>query len=114
MKATQVYKMQNADGTFTYTNENGEVLIAKSKKDFEYAAPAHQGRGLAFGKFTTCLKAIDELKKRALWNEKWMRDHEAYWTAKYGAENFREEMKKAMAWARDVMLAKPIKIETIQ
>ena len=115
MKATQIYKKQNADGTYTYTNENGEVLIAKSKKNYEYAAPAYySAKGMAFGKYSTCEKALEEYRAHAYSNLKYCEETDARRRERMGIAEAIDVMDKAKAWVKRAENANVIKIETIQ
>ena len=112
MNATKIYKHQNEDGTFTYTNEEGIVIINKSKKDHEFFTVAYNGKGLAFGKFTTRSKELENYRAHAAQNLDWMNKHLIYWANKYGWDNAQEEMKKAQAWVEEANEAKVQRIET--
>lgn len=60
----KIFKHKNPNGTFTYTDESGNVIIMHSKRDFEYGCfPAYLGR--AFGKYSSCEKAIKFAEKMA-------------------------------------------------
>lgn len=113
MKATQIYKKQNANGTYTYTNENGEVLIANCKKNYEYAAPAYySAKSMVFGKYSTCEKALEEYRAHAYSNLKEKTD--ARRRERFGIAEAIDVMDKAKAWVKRAENANVIKIETIQ
>lgn len=115
MRATQIYKKQNADGTYTYTNENGEVLIAKSKKNYEYAALAYySAKGMAFGKYSTCEKSLEEYRAHAYRNLKYCEETDARRRERFGIAEAIDVMDKAKAWVKRGENASVIKIETIQ
>lgn len=50
----QIFKHKNENGTFTYTDEKGNVIKKASKKDYEYCAKAPMACGYVFGTYKTC------------------------------------------------------------
>lgn len=111
MKATKIYKHQNEDGTFTYTNEEGAVVISKSKKDHEYFTVAYNAKGLSFGRFATCSKELENYRAHASQNLDWMQKHMTYWASKYGQEDAEKQMRKSIEWVEEAKAAKVTRIE---
>lgn len=60
----QVFKHLRPKSGYIYTTDDGEVLIQRGTKDYEYFAPSHWG-GFMFGTLDECLKNIYEVRESA-------------------------------------------------
>ena len=109
---TNIYKKNNGNGTFTYTDNNGRVLIAASKRDYEYFSVAHFGNW-AFGKYTTCAKALRDYQRAAEFALKDIIERRAHYLKHWGEELLDKNTEEYRAFYESAKAAKVIKIETI-
>ena len=64
---TKVFRTMHAsDGKFTYTDQEGNIILANSKKCYDYFSPVAYAceRGCAFGKYHCANLAKNPLKSR--------------------------------------------------
>lgn len=112
---TKVFRTMHAsDGKFTYTDQDGNVILANSKKCYEFFSPVAyaSAKGCAFGTFKTCTKAIKDYKIAADNNYQYLLTHKAYWINKYGAEDYNKQLLNGSIWACKAATARVIKIAT--
>lgn len=105
---TNIYKKQNQDGTFTYTTNTGATLIARSKRNYEYAAP----NGQYFGTMKTCLAGLRRIQNGWMESLKYYTKYFPTRADRYGDKKAAEDIARAQRNYEEAMSAKVIKIET--
>ena len=111
---TKVFRTMHAiDGKFTYTDQDGNIIIANSKRCYDYFSPVAYAcvRGCAFGTYQTCKKAISDYKRAADDNYQYLLTHKNYWIKKYGEEDYNKCLLKGSIWMSEASTARVIKIE---
>ena len=111
---TKVFRTMHAiDGKFTYTDQDGNIIIANSKRCYDYFSPVAYAcaRGCAFGTYKTCTKAISDYKRAADDNYNYLLTHKNYWTSKYGEEDYNKCLLNGSTWIHEAATARVIKIE---
>lgn len=93
---TSITKTINGNGTFTYSDNTGSIIIANSKRNYEYWAPTCiNAKGLVFGSYKTCLQGIYELQKRMNLNLEYCIKNRTKRSEKYGVEEAEKGIKEA-------------------
>ena len=111
---TKVFRTMHAsDGKFTYTDQDGNIILASSKRCYDYFSPVAYAceRGCAFGNYKTCTKAISDYKRAADDNYHYLLTHKNYWTKQYGEEDYNKCLLNGSIWVREAETARVIKIE---
>lgn len=112
---TKVFRTMHAsDGKFTYTDQDGNVILANSKKCYEYFSPVAYAcaKACAFGTFKTCAKAIKDYGRAAEQNLIYLSHRKNYWINQYGEEDYNKAVQDGNAWLEKANQARVIKIET--
>ena len=111
---TKVFRTMHAsDGKFTYTDQDGNIILANSKKCYDYFSPVAYAcaKGCAFGTYKTCTKAISDYKKAADNNYQYLLTHKDYWIKQYGEEDYNKQLLNGSIWTSKAATARVIKIE---
>lgn len=111
---TKVFRTMHAiDGKFTYTDQEGNIIIANSKRCYNYFSPVAYAcaRCCAFGTYKTCTKAISDYKRAADDNYHYLLTHKNYWTKQYGEEDYNKRLLNASTWIHEAATARVVKIE---
>lgn len=112
---TKVFRTMHAsDGKFTYTDQDGNVILANSKKCYEFFSPVAyaSAKGCVFGTAATCAKAIRQYRLNADKNAEYLRTHKESWIEKYGIEDYNKQLVNSIGWLQKAEQARVIKIET--
>lgn len=111
---TKVFRTMHAsDGKFTYTDQDGNIILANSKKCYDFFSPVAYAceKGYAFGTYKTCTKAISDYKKAADNNYQYLLTHKDYWIEQYGEEDYNKQLLNGSIWTCKAATARVIKIE---
>ena len=111
---TKVFRtMHESDGKFTYTDQDGNIILANSKKCYDYFSPVAYSclQGFAFGTYKTCTKAISDYKKAADNNYHYLLTNKDYWIKQYGEEDYNKQLLNGSIWTSKAATARVIKIE---
>ena len=111
---TKVFRtIHTSDGKFTYTDQDGNIILASSKRCYDYFSPVAYAceRGCAFGTYQTCTKAISDYKKAADNNYQYLLTHKDYWIKQYGEEDYNKQLLYCSTWIHEAATARVIKIE---
>lgn len=111
---TKVFRTMHAsDGKFTYTDQDGNIILASSKRCYDYFSPVAYAceRGCAFGNYQTCTKAIIDYKKAADNNYQYLLTHKDYWIRQYGEEDYNKQLLNGSIWTCKAATVRVIKIE---
>ena len=111
---TKVFRTMHAsDGKFTYTDQDGNIILASSKKCYDYFSPVAYAceKGYAFGTYKTCTKAISDYRKAADNNNQYLLTHKDYWIKQYGEEDYNKQLLNGRIWTCKAATARVIKIE---
>lgn len=111
---TKVFRTMHAsDGKFTYTDQDGNIILASSKKCYDYFSPVAYAceKGYAFGTYKTCTKAISDYRKAADNNNQYLLTHKDYWIKQYGEEDYNKQLLNGSIWTCKAATARVIKIE---
>ena len=102
----QVFKHKRPKSGYVYTTSEGEVLMQRATKDYDYYAPSHW-YGWFVGTLEECEQNIKEVQASAVrWLDRVINDPD-FFKGRYEREIART--KEYIEWTKTI---KPIKIQT--